>query len=70
MSDSISAQEILQFPWGRAALEPDLREQTRHDALTAELQVGLAHGKRHGFARSQTSCGAKTYWPRSSSIGS
>jgi two-component sensor histidine kinase len=46
MSDSISAQEtILQFPWGRAALEPDLREQTRHDALTAELQVARAREK-------------------------
>jgi two-component sensor histidine kinase len=41
MSDSISAQEtILQFPWGRAALE-----QTRHDALTAELQVARAREK-------------------------
>ena len=41
MSDSISAQEtIFQFPWGRAALE-----QTRHDALTAELQVARAREK-------------------------
>jgi two-component system, sensor histidine kinase PdtaS len=38
MSDSISAQEtILQFPWGRGALE-----ETWHDALTAELQVARA----------------------------
>jgi two-component system, sensor histidine kinase PdtaS len=45
MSDSISAQETtLQFPWGRA-LEPDSREQTRHDALTAELQVARAREK-------------------------
>ena len=46
MSDSISAQEtILQFPRGRAALESDSREQTRHDALTAELQVARAREK-------------------------
>ena len=46
MSDSIPAQEtILQFPWGRAALESDSREQTRHDALTAELQVARAREK-------------------------
>ena len=45
MSDSISAQEtILPFPWGRA-IEPDSREQTRHDALTAELQVARAREK-------------------------
>ena len=45
MSDSISAQEtILQFPW-RRAIEPDSREQTRHDALTAELQVARAREK-------------------------
>jgi two-component sensor histidine kinase len=45
MSDSISAQEAtLQFPWGRA-IEPDSREQTRHDALTAELQVARAREK-------------------------
>ena len=45
MSGSISAQEtILQFRWGRA-IEPDSREQTRHDALTAELQVARAREK-------------------------
>jgi two-component sensor histidine kinase len=43
MSDSVSAQDTtLQFPWGR---EPDSREQTRHDALTAELQVARAREK-------------------------
>jgi two-component sensor histidine kinase len=39
MSDSVSAQEtVFQFPWGRA-VERDSRRQTRHDALTAELQA-------------------------------
>jgi two-component system, sensor histidine kinase PdtaS len=45
MSDSIADQEtILQFPWGRA-IEPDSREQTRHDTLTAELHGARAREK-------------------------
>jgi two-component sensor histidine kinase len=45
MSDSVSAQEtVFQFPWGRA-VERDSREQTLHDALTAELQEARAREK-------------------------
>src|ERR1700683_1233987 len=36
MSESVSSQEtVFQFPWGRD-VERDLRQQTQHDALTAE----------------------------------
>jgi two-component sensor histidine kinase len=42
MSDSVSAQEpLFQFPWGRA-VERDSPQQTRHDALTSELQAARA----------------------------
>jgi two-component sensor histidine kinase len=39
MSESVSSQEtVFQFPWGRD-VERDLRQQTQHDALTAELRA-------------------------------
>ena len=42
MSDSISAREsVFQFPWG-SAVGRDTRDQTQHDALTAELQAARA----------------------------
>ena len=45
MSDSVSTEKtIFQFSWGRA-VGRDLRRQTRHDALTAELQAARAQEK-------------------------
>jgi two-component system, sensor histidine kinase PdtaS len=42
MSDSISGQEsVFQFPWG-SGVGRDTRDQTQHDALTAELQAARA----------------------------
>jgi two-component system, sensor histidine kinase PdtaS len=45
MSDSVSTEKtVFQFPWGRA-VERDSRRQTRHDALTAELEAARAREK-------------------------
>ena len=52
MSDSVSTQEtVFQFPWGRA-VERNSREQTRHDALTAELQA--AHAREKAWLREKS----------------
>jgi two-component sensor histidine kinase len=52
MSDSISAQEaVFQFPWGRTA-ERDLRQETRHHALAAELQA--AHARENAWLREKS----------------
>jgi two-component system, sensor histidine kinase PdtaS len=52
MSDSISTQEtVFRFPWGRT-LERNSREQTQHDALTAELQA--AHAREKAWLREKS----------------